>query len=517
MSLTKPAVDTLRLVLGDQLWRNNPALDGHDPARDTLLMIEAPGEATVVWNHQARIALFLSAMRHFRDECRAAGLPVHYVALDEPGPPSLAARLRDVIAQLQPRRLVICEPGEWRLKQAIEAIAHDTGVPLTWCEDTHFLTSLASFDAWAEGRRGLRMEHFYREQRRRHRVLMDGDEPAGGRWNFDADNRRGFGAGGPGEVPAAPHFAPDAVTREVLALVAREYAGHPGSLHSFHWPVTAAQAAAMLDDFIGQRLPAFGPHQDAMWTGEPWLWHSLLSTSLNLHLLDPRATLAAAETAWRTGRAELASVEGFVRQVLGWREFIRGVYWRWMPALRAANHYGYTRPLPAWYWTGDTQMNCMRAVIGQILEHGYAHHIQRLMVTGQFALLAGLSPQAVEDWYLAMFVDAVDWVELPNTAGMALYADGGRFTSKPYVASGQYIKRMSNYCTGCRYRPDVRTGARACPVSTLYWGFLDREEARLAANPRTALMAKSVARLGDEARAAIRVERERILNGLDHL
>ncbi len=517
MPLTKPPVGTLRLILGDQLWRGNPALAGHDPARDVLLMIEAPGEATVVWNHQARIALFLASMRHFRDECRAAGLPVHYIALDDPGPPSLAERLGAVLKARMPRQLVACEPGEWRLRQAIDAVARDTGVALTWYADTHFLTPLADFNAWAEGRRSLRMEHFYREQRRRHQVLMAGDAPAGGRWNFDADNRRGFAAGGPRAVPAAPRFAPDTVTREVLALVARRYADHPGSLREFHWPVTAAHAATALAVFITQRLSGFGPHQDAMWTAEPWLWHSLLSTSLNLHLLDPRTALTAAERAWREGQAELASVEGFVRQILGWREFIRGVYWRWMPGLREANHFGGERPLPAWYWTGDTQMNCMREVIGQVLQHGYAHHIQRLMVTGQFALLAGLAPQAVEDWYLAMFVDAIDWVELPNTAGMALYADGGRFTSKPYVASGQYIKRMSNYCAGCRYRPAQRTGPRACPVSTLYWGFLDREEARLAANPRTALMAKSVARLAPDARAAIRSETARVLATLEQL
>ncbi len=502
-------------MLGDQLWRGNPALADHDPACDRIVMIEAPGEAGVVWNHKARIALFLAAMRHFRDALTSTGLPVHYVELDAPGPPGLPERLSAVIDELQPQRVLACEPGEWRLKSALAARVAESGVPLEWCADTHFLVSTGDFERWAAGRRSLRMEFFYREQRRRHGVLLDGAEPVGGRWNFDSENRRGFPPAGPGEVPAAPRFAPDAITREVLSLVARRFASHPGDLDDFHWPVTATQGDEMLDAFIAQRLAGFGPWQDAMWSDRPWLWHSLLSTSLNLHLLDPRRALAAAERAYREGRAGIASVEGFIRQVLGWREFIRGVYWLTMPGLREANHYRHTRPLPGWYWTGDTQMNCMRQVIGQVLRHGYAHHIQRLMITGQFALLAGLSPQAVEDWYLAMFVDAVDWVELPNTAGMALHADGGRFTSKPYVASGQYVKRMSNYCAGCRYRPEVRTGPRACPMTTLYWGFLDREHARLAANPRTALMARSVARLAPDARDAIRDAAARVQDGLE--
>jgi deoxyribodipyrimidine photolyase-related protein len=302
-----------------------------------------------------------------------------------------------------------------------------------------------------------------------------------------------------------------------MALVQSRFANHPGSLERFHWPVTRAEALASLSDFVEHRLPAFGPHQDAMWEGEPYLWHSLLSTSLNLKLLNPREVIDAALRAWRERGLALAGVEGFVRQVLGWREFIRGVYWHFMPGLAAENHFGHQRPLPAWYWTGDTHMACLRAAIGQTLEHGYAHHIQRLMVTGNFALLAGLSPQAVADWYLAVYVDAVEWAELPNTAGMALYANGGRFTSKPYAASGAYIDRMSNHCRGCRYRPGVRTGPQACPVTTLFWDFLDRHEAEFARNPRTVLMARNVARLPAAERDAIRAEAGRMLDRIDAL
>nr|MCU0870557.1 cryptochrome/photolyase family protein [Burkholderiales bacterium] len=348
-------------------------------------------------------------------------------------------------------------------------------------------------------------------------VLMDGDQPVDGRWNFDEDNRGSFGRDGPQDVPPAPRYAPDAITREVIALVERTFPDHPGSTASFAWPVTRADALDALARFVDRRLPEFGRWQDAMWTGEPVLWHSLLSPCLNLKLLDPREVVQAAEDAWRARDLPLASVEGFVRQVIGWREFMRGVYWTDMPKLGADNFWGHTRPLPAWFWTGDTAMNCQRAAIGQTLEHGYAHHIQRLMVTGNFALLAELQPQAVEAWYLAVYVDAVEWAELPNVAGMALFANGGRFTSKPYVASGAYIRRMSNYCKGCRYDPAVGSGPRACPVTVLYRGFVDRHETRFAANPRTSLMAKNIARLGADERAVVRAEQQRVLDTLDRL
>jgi len=512
VGIDPPAVDTLRLVLGDQLSRTNPALDGLDPARDRIAMIEAPGEAAHVRSHKARIALFLAAMRHFAQALRDEGLPLEYWPLERDGPDALADRLERLIGALRPRAVVVCEPGEWRLLRALEAVCARCGVPLEVRPDTHFLCSRDEFASWAGASRTLRMEYFYRTMRRRHGVLMQPDgEPEGGRWNFDADNRGGFARGGPGAIPPPARFEPDALTREVLALVEARFADHPGSLERFGWPVTRAQALEALDRFVRHRLAGFGRYQDAMWTATPFGWHALLGSSLNLKLLDPREVIGAVLEAWRAQQAagadgplELAGVEGFVRQVLGWREFIRGVYWLDMPGLAQANHYGHARALPAWWWSGDTRMACMRETIGQTLREGYAHHIQRLMITGNFALLAGLAPREVCEWYLAVYVDAVEWVELPNVAGMALYADGGRFVSKPYVASGAYVKRMSNYCDGCAYAPQVRTGPRACPLTTLYWRFLDEHEATLAANPRTVLMARNVARLSAEERAAIR-------------
>lgn len=318
-------------------------------------------------------------------------------------------------------------------------------------------------------------------------------------------------------MPARVGFQLDAITRQVLALVARRFPDHPGELDGFAWPVTRADALVALERFIAERLPDFGRWQDAMWSDMPFGWHSLLSTSLNLKLLDPREVIEAAVQAWRRGKAPIESVEGFVRQVLGWREFIRGVYELEMPGLASANRFGHERPLPAWFWTGGTQMACLRACVGQTLRHAYAHHIQRLMVIGNFATLAELAPGEVADWFLAVYADAVEWVELPNVAGMALHAAGGRFTSKPYVAGGAYIDRMSNYCSECRYRPTERTGSRACPFTVLYWRFVDRHAEALAANPRTALMARGVERFGEEGRAAIRAMGDRMLGDIESL
>ncbi|MDZ4098748.1 MAG: cryptochrome/photolyase family protein, partial [Methylophilaceae bacterium] len=464
----------LILILGDQLNLDNPALEDIDPQQDHVLMVEAPAEATHVWSHKARIALFLSAMRHFAEALNARAIPLTYLKLGEHAFSTLADAWGDAIREYQPQKVVICEPGEYRVQQALEACAKQHGVPLVIRDDNHFMCSKADFKRWAGNSKSLRMEFFYRNMRKQYQVLMRDGKPEGGDWNYDADNRQAFGKAGPKSVPAWPSAKIDDITHEVFADVEHHFPDHPGSLKNFCWPVTREEALLFLDDFIANKLADFGPHQDAMWQGDvsPFLWHSLLASSLNLKLLNPREVVAAAEQAYRKRNLPLASVEGFIRQILGWREFIRGVYWLDMPALGESNHYQHQRALPVWFWTGNTHMNCLRQTIKQTMDYGYAHHIQRLMVTGLFGLLAEINPREVEAWYLAVYVDAVEWVELPNTAGMALYANGGRFTSKPYVASGAYIKRMSNYCTACRYKPEVKTGADACPFTTLYWNFL---------------------------------------------
>ena len=508
-------MNRLFLILGDQLHpAPHPLLVDFDPARDRLLMIEAEEESTHVCSHRARSALFLAAMRQRAAAFRQTGQPLTYLRLGEHPQRSLAAALASQLGEA--RAVVMLEAGDHRLQESLRAACAAAEVPLLIRPDPHFLCPLDEFEHWADSRTQLRLEFFYRWQRRRHDILIDDGQPAGGRWNFDADNRQAFGRHGPGLLPPPRHFAPDAITRGAIADVTRHFPGHPGDITNFGWPVTPAQAEEALDDFVTHRLPEFGRWQDAMWSGQPFLWHSLLSTALNLKLLDPRRVLAATLAALAASRAPLAAAEGFIRQILGWREFVRGVYWRHMPGLAQANQYAHHAPLPAWFWTGRTQAACLAAVIGQTLRHGYAHHIQRLMITGNFALLAGLAPRQVADWYLAVYVDAVAWVEEPNTLGMALHAWPG-MTSKPYCDSGAYIERMSDYCRGCRYRPKERTGERACPFSTLYWDFLARHATRFRHNPRMALPLKNLQRFSADERRLIGTRASHLLAHLDDI
>ncbi|MDP8567994.1 cryptochrome/photolyase family protein [Methylophilus aquaticus] len=497
----------LIVILGDQLSLDNPALADIDPAQDHIVMAEVMEESTHVWSHPQRITLFLSAMRHFAAQLDTLHLPLTYFRLESHGYPDLTSVWIAMIARHQPQSLVVCEPGDWRVKQALLTVAEQCQCTLDIRPDTHFMCSTAQFQQWAANytkkQSSLRMEFFYRHMRRQYGILMQGDAPVGGDWNYDQENRQSIDKHGPQGLTAPLDFLPDSITQTVMAQVATRFADHPGVLDNFGWPVTRVHALQLLAQFIQYKLPVFGPYQDAMWQNEPTLWHSLLASALNLKLLNPREVIAAAEQAYRNGEVPLASAEGFIRQILGWREFIRGMYWLDMPAMKSANFFAHTRALPAWFWTGKTGMQCLAQTIGQTLQTGYAHHIQRLMVTGLFATLAELSPQQVADWYLAVYVDAVEWVELPNVAGMALYANGGRFTSKPYVASGAYIQRMSNYCEGCRYNPTVKTGERACPFTTLYWAFLIKHEALFNANPRTRLMVRHVTNMTTEARMAI--------------
>ena len=497
-------VRTLVIVLGDQLDLDAAAFDGFDPAHDAVWMAEAAEESTHVWSGKQRTALFLSAMRHFAQALRTANRPLHYMRLDDPGNRgSLPAELQATLVELAPQRVLMTAPGDWRVWQAIKAVVEGAGLALELCDDRHFYTTVREFEAHAKGRKQLRLEYFYRELRQRHRVLMDGDKPAGGQWNFDADNRETFGRAGPGALPARATFPPDAITREVIELVNERFAQHPGTLDSFAWPVTREQALEALHCFVEERLPLFGRFEDALWPGEPWLYHSQLSAALNLKLLTAREVVQAAEAAYRAGHVPLQSAEGFIRQILGWREFVRGIYWTQMPAYAERNALEAQQDLPAWYWTGQTDMACLRDAISQTLAHGYAHHIQRLMVTGLYALLLGVQPRQVHEWYLAVYVDAVEWVELPNTLGMSQYGDGGLMASKPYVATGKYIQRMGGPCASCRYDPALRTGERACPYTTLYWDFLMRHEALLAKNARMGLQLKNVARLDDAERQAV--------------
>ena len=509
----------LIVVLGDQLDADSTVFEGFDPELDWIWMAEVSGEATHVWNSQCRISMFLAAMRHFRDRLRERGWPVAYRQLNvsgsqwsfgdradlglAEGAETLASQLALTLDRVRPAEVHAVDPGEWRLKDQLQGVARAAGIAWVARPDQHFFSSPEDFAAHARGRKQLRLEFFYRELRQRTGFLMDGDQPAGGQWNYDAENRESFGKQGPGFVPAPRRFPPDALTQEVLAMVQERFSSHPGSVTAFDWPLTAAEAQSTLDDFIAHRLPEFGRWQDAMWTGEPWLYHSRLSAVLNLKLLHPRTVLEATENAYRSGRVPLPAAEGFIRQILGWREYVRGVYWHSMPGYLERNALGAHQPLPRFFWTGDTEFNCLRHSLRQTLDLGYAHHIQRLMVTGLFSLLVGVHPKEVHGWYLAVYVDAVEWVELPNTLGMSQYADGGVMASKPYIATGKYIQRMSNYCQGCRFDPAQATGPKACPFTTLYWDFLARHQALLAKNPRMSLQVRNLARIAPEQLAAI--------------
>ena len=490
-------------------------------------MAEVSHESTKVWSTKPRIAVFLAAMRHFRDAVRGRGWRVHYRELTADGAGSqdaerrrqpatgdkLADALRESVATLKPQRVVMVEPGEWSVREEIRGAMDALELPLEIREDRHFLCSHVEFAAHAHGRKQLRLEFFYREMRKRHAVLMDEGKPTGGEWNFDSENRKTFGKAGPPSHEAPRSFPPDELTRGVIAMVNARFFQHPGDLAKFDWPVTAADAALALEDFIAHRLAKFGDWQDAMWTAEPWLFHSRLSAAMNLKLLHPRAVIAAAERAYREGRAPLASVEGFIRQVLGWREYVRGIYWRFMPGYVEMNALGADQPLPKFYWTGDTEMACLRDALGQTLRLGYAHHIQRLMVTGLYALMLGVRPREVHEWYLAVYVDAVEWVELPNTLGMSQHGDGGLMASKPYIATGKYIQRMSNYCAGCRFDPAEATGPKACPFTTLYYDFLLRHEPMLRQNQRMAMQVRNLTRLTDARREAIQEQAANLRTG----
>lgn len=508
--MTSP-VRNLVLVLGDQLDEQATVFEDFDPSRDRILMMEVREEATHVWSSKPRIVYFLSAMRHFAERLRQRGWPVQYWDLAE-GLTDFRSGVRRAVELFCPERLLCVEPGDWRVKRQIEeVVGADSGL-LQWCEDTHFMDTPAAFREWAEQRKGIRLEFYYRELRKRYGILMEADgQPVGGAWNFDKENRGTFPAEGPGLMrPRAPLFEPDSMTREVIRVVESTYPDHPGDLSSFAWPVDRVDALRALERFVAERLPDFGTYQDAMWTGEPFLYHSLLSACLNTKLLNPREVIAAAEAAYKAGAAPLNAVEGFIRQILGWREYVRGIYWWKMPGYVSLNALRAEAPLPAFYWNAQTPLRCLREALQQTLEHGYAHHIQRLMVTGLYGLLLGVDPKALHKWYLAVYIDAVEWVELPNTLGMSQYADGGLMASKPYIATGKYIQRMSNYCAGCPARPDEATGDQACPFTTLYWDFLMRHEPVLAKNQRMALQVKNLQRKDAVERLAIQARARQI-------
>jgi deoxyribodipyrimidine photolyase-related protein len=499
MDMARP-IEALRVVLGDQVSQRIAALADLDPRYDMVLMAEVMDECLYVPHHLKKIVLVLSAMRHFARALAARGVRVRYVRLDDPAnTQSLRGEVQRAVAALKPRQVVTTEPGEYRVVQDMRGWTEGLEIRA----DTRFVCSIRDFRRWAAGRSAPRMEFFYRDMRRRTGLLMTADgQPEGGRWNFDAENRKRL----PYTVfvPPPMGFAPDIATQAVIDLVRQRFTNGFGEIDGFDFPVTAKEAEAALADFIAHRLPGFGDWQDAMQRDQATLFHAVISPALNIGLLDPLSVCRAVEAAWRAGTVALNAAEGFIRQVIGWREYVRGIYWLRMPEYGALNALGATRELPAFYWNGETKMACIRQVVRQTRRDAYVHHIQRLMVTGNFALLAGLHPDAVDEWYLAVYADAYQWVEMPNTRGMALFADGGLLGSKPYAASGAYINRMSDYCQGCAYDVKDTTGPKACPFNFLYWDFIARHAERFASNVRMAMPLRHWERMDPDRRAAIR-------------
>jgi deoxyribodipyrimidine photolyase-related protein len=507
-----PKKPRLRLVLGDQLTRSLASLHDLDPARDIVLMAEVLGEATYVRHHKQKIAFLFSAMRHFAQELREEGITLAYTRLDDPeNSHSLTGEVQRALKNYGACEIIVTEPGEWRVWQMMRDWRETMPVPVEIREDSRFFCSNADFAQWASGRKTYRMEFFYREMRRKTGLLMQGEKPEGGQWNFDPENRKRL----PKDhtLPNRRRFEPDDITRGVLDLVAQRFPDHFGDLEPFGWGVTRAEALEALDHFITQCLPDFGDYQDAMKTGADFLYHSVISPYLNAGLLTAAEVCARAERAYHSGMAPLNAVEGFIRQILGWREFVRGLYWLEMPSYRDTNFLEAKRPLPWFYWSGETRLHCLAESLRATRQHAYAHHIQRLMITGNFALLAGIAPMDVEEWYLAVYADAYEWVELPNVHGMVLHADGGVLGSKPYAASGAYIHRMSDYCASCAYDPAIKLGPKACPFNALYWNFLILNEAKLGNNPRMAMPYRNLRAMPQAQRAEIEQQAIAFLEG----
>lgn len=505
---------TLRLVLADQLSMSLASLQDCDTDSDWILLAEVKNEASYVKHHKKKIAFLFSAMRHFACELTDLGYQVRYTRYaDKNNAGSLFGEVQRAVEDLDIESVDLTFPGEYRVLEDMQSWQEKLKRPVTIRDDDRFLSSPEDFAKWADGRKQMRMEYFYREMRKSTLHLMDGNEPAGGKWNYDSANRESL----PKDISIPPptQFSPDDITQDVIALVEQEFSDHFGKLDDFHFAVTRTQALQVLDVFVEERLVNFGDYQDAMAEGEAWMFHSHISFYLNCGLLLPSEVIELAESAYRNGRAPLNSVEGFIRQVLGWREYVRGIYWYKMPEYKDKNFLEASRRLPGFFWDANTKMNCLHQCIKETQQNAYAHHIQRLMVLGNFMLLAGIHPDEVNEWYLIVYADAYEWVEMPNVNGMILFADGGLLASKPYAASGAYINKMSDYCRNCHYSVKEKNGEQACPFNYLYWDFLDRNREKLGNNPRLGMPYRTLSKMKDDKFRMIKRDSELFFKALD--
>jgi deoxyribodipyrimidine photolyase-related protein len=503
----------LLLILPDQLTHSITSLSVIDKENDVVIMSELITEFTYVKHHKKKIAFILSAMRHFANELRDTKIKIDYTCLDSPyNTGSLKSEIQKAIQKHQPAKIIVTSPSEYRILEDIEQWENDFNLPIEIRTDSRFLCTSQEFKKWTNSRKQLRMEYFYREMRKKYNIFMNGTTPEGGQWNYDIQNRKSpiydF------NIPKAYESRPDEITREVIGLVDKYFSSHFGNLEPFYFAVTRADAKEALDQFIRERLISFGDYQDAMIQGEPWMFHSHLSFYLNCGLLTPLECVTSAEYAYHQNQAPINAVEGFIRQIIGWREYVRGIYWLKIPGYKEENFFNATRNLPDFYWYGNSKMNCLNQCIQETKQNAYAHHIQRLMVLGNFALLAGIDPKQVNEWFLIVYADAYEWVELPNVSGMILFADGGYLASKPYAAGGNYINKMSNYCKNCSYKVTKKSGKDACPFNYLYWDFLARNRRKLESNPRIAMMYKTYDRMDNTKKSEIASDSKLFLNEL---
>jgi len=507
----------LVLILGDQLSENISSLSNFDINQDVILMCEVWNEATYVPHHKKKIAFIFSAMRHFAEYLQSQGFNINYIKLDDPeNSGSFSSEVKRMLTKHGPKRLIVTFPGEYRVLHEIQSWQDFLGIPIEIRNDDRFLCSPEEFRKWSKDKKALRMEFFYRDMRRKYNILIDNGIPTGGDWNYDSENRKP-----PSDevlfIPKPHMVEPDQITKDVIELVGKRFSGHFGNIYPFYFAVTRNEALVVLDKFINERLINFGDYQDAMIQGQPWMYHSHISFYLNCGLLDPLEVIQKAEKAYLDGQAPLNAVEGFIRQIIGWREYIRGIYWLKMPEYGSSNFLQAERKLPALYWGAPTKMNCLKQCVKETQENAYAHHIQRLMVLGNFALIAGIDPKEVNEWFLIVYADAYEWVELPNVTGMILFADGGFLGSKPYASTGAYINKMSDYCKNCSYSVTAKTGDKACPFNYLYWDFMIRNEDKLKGNPRLGFTYKNLERMSEQQMKIIQSDAKKFLDKIDDL
>ncbi len=504
-------------ILPDQLLEpsNHPVLQeslresGGDQKAVRVLLIESRRHFTALPYHKKRLTLYISAMRHYAGELRSAGWQVDYLR-------------EETFADGLQRH---CQANRWQRCVAMEALEHPTAQlqkqMAEKAKEFEFNLIVNSQFYWQQTEyvravsKNVIMENFYRAMRRQFQLLMDKDgEPEGGQWNFDSENRKPLPK--KLQLPKELQFEPDEVTKEVMSDVENDYSGHAGNTKGFNLPVTRKEALTAFDDFLQHRMVDFGPYEDAMSHSKGRLWHSVMSPVMNLGLIDALTMCRRAEAEYRAGRAPIQSVEGFIRQIIGWREYIHWQYGRQMPDLRNANGWNHTRATPRFWWDGQTDMNCLKQIVGRLIDSGYNHHIERLMVLCNFAMLAGIDPEAVANWFLTMYVDSHDWVVLPNVIGMGLNADGGKTATKPYIASGSYINKMSDFCSHCKYQVKKRSGEDACPFNYLYWYFLVENEKKMRSNPRMGPNVLGLKHVSAEERVAITQQAREFLDSLNY-